>query len=367
MLLNHNKSETLQTLYIFVTIMKQDIYSLIDWSFLYQYLSDESVIIRYYISEMLFHIFQFNQGDKNGISQHLGLTSTNVFSENDTLLLNQIKNDNERLFFTLKETKSKMFFIDSSNTTESTDSQSPSDVKMNESALPTQKYVTVCDVVLPYKETKKEGQQFFIQSKNFYYSPTVRKNMKALALALCNKQPILLQGEGSSGKTSLLYELASLTGNTDMIQMYIDDQMDSKSLLGTYICTDVPGEFKWQPGALTQAVQEGKWVLIEDINKVPFDVITALIPLVEKGVLSIPGRGIDIQVHPSFRLFGTWSIYSRHRINKDAQFTMEGGNESINSFINNHWYKVFVDSLNVYELQEILKKRFPAFNDSIVF
>ena len=191
--------------------------------------------------------------------------------------------------------------------------------------------------------------------------------MKALALALCNKQPILLQGEGSSGKTSLLYELASLTGNTDMIQMYIDDQMDSKSLLGTYICTDVPGEFKWQPGALTQAVQEGKWVLIEDINKVPFDVITALIPLVEKGVLSIPGRGIDIQVHPSFRLFGTWSIYSRHRINKDAQFTMEGGNESINSFINNHWYKVFVDSLNVYELQEILKKRFPAFNDSIVF
>lgn len=49
-------------------------------------------------------------------------------------------------------------------------------------------------------------------------------------------------------------ELAQATDNTDMVRIHLDDQMDSKSLLGAYICTAVPGEFVWQPGPLTQAV-----------------------------------------------------------------------------------------------------------------
>lgn len=40
----------------------------------------------------------------------------------------------------------------------------------------------------------------------------------------------------------------------DMIRIHMDDQMDSKTLLGSYICTDVPGEFRWHPGALTQVI-----------------------------------------------------------------------------------------------------------------
>jgi midasin len=43
--------------------------------------------------------------------------------------------------------------------------------------------------------------------------------------------------------------------------------MDVKTLLGTYVCTDLPGEFKWQPGVLTQAVQAGRWVVIDDIDR----------------------------------------------------------------------------------------------------
>eukprot|EP01089_Gocevia_fonbrunei_P004058 TRINITY_DN14025_c0_g1_i2.p1 TRINITY_DN14025_c0_g1~~TRINITY_DN14025_c0_g1_i2.p1 ORF type:complete len:100 (-),score=24.69 TRINITY_DN14025_c0_g1_i2:207-479(-) len=90
--------------------------------------------------------------------------------------------------------------------------------------------------------------------------------MKALALAVCKGDPILLAGITGSGKSSLIDELAYLTGNLDMIKIHLGDQMDAKVLLGTYICTDVPGEFKWQPGALTQAVQQGKWIVIEDID-----------------------------------------------------------------------------------------------------
>lgn len=38
----------------------------------------------------------------------------------------------------------------------------------------------------------------------------------------------------------------------DIMFIQLDDQMDSKTLLGTYVCREVPGEFEWQPGALTQ-------------------------------------------------------------------------------------------------------------------
>lgn len=34
--------------------------------------------------------------------------------------------------------------------------------------------------------------------------------------------------------------------------VHLDEQMDSKTLVGSYICTEKPGEFKWHPGSLTQ-------------------------------------------------------------------------------------------------------------------
>ena len=51
----------------------------------------------------------------------------------------------------------------------------------------------------------------------------------------------------------MVEELARLTGNLDMVRVHVDDQMDSKSLLGAYVCTSNPEEFVWQPGPLTQA------------------------------------------------------------------------------------------------------------------
>ena len=55
-----------------------------------------------------------------------------------------------------------------------------------------------------------------------------------------------------AGKSALLQELARLTGNLDLMTVHMDDQMDSKTLLGAYVCTTRPGEFVWQPGPLTQ-------------------------------------------------------------------------------------------------------------------
>ena len=110
------------------------------------------------------------------------------------------------------------------------------------------------------------------------------------------------------------------TRNDDAIWIQIDDQMDAKSLVGAYVCTSTPGEFRWQPGPLAevyftilpitvqcarQAVSHGKWLIVEDINVAPPEVLASLIPLLENGRLAIPQRAETLNIRDGFHLIAT--------------------------------------------------------------
>ena len=84
---------------------------------------------------------------------------------------------------------------------------------------------------------------------------SMRNNLKKIALGISSNRVICLQGPVGSGKTSLVEYLAEKTGHIlgdTLIKIQLSDQTDNKMLLGTYQCTDIPGEFVWQPGVLTQ-------------------------------------------------------------------------------------------------------------------
>ena len=132
-----------------------------------------------------------------------------------------------------------------------------------------------------------------------------RRNLEAVALALCQGRPLLLEGPAGSGKSATLEEVAAATGNGDFVTLHLDAQTDSKSLLGSYVVGAAPGEFKWQPGALTQAVSKGLWVVIEDVDLAPFEVLAALVPLLEERRLYVPGRAESVPAAEGFHLFGT--------------------------------------------------------------
>lgn len=70
-------------------------------------------------------------------------------------------------------------------------------------------------------------------------------------------------------------------------------------------CTDVPGEFVWQPGVLTQAVLNGHWLLLEDLDSATQDVCTVLTSLLENNYLSVPGFRDCLRVEPGFQLLMT--------------------------------------------------------------
>ena len=72
----------------------------------------------------------------------------------------------------------------------------------------------------------------------------------------------------------------------------MNDQVDGKSLLGSYSCHEVPGQFTWTNGIITKAVINGDWLLIEDVDQAPPDVLSALEPLIQRRELHILSRGM---------------------------------------------------------------------------
>ena len=139
---------------------------------------------------------------------------------------------------------------------------------------------------------------------DFVLVPSAERNLVAVAYALCQNRPVLLEGPAGCGKSATLREAARRFGRSyednDVVVLHFDAHTDSKSLLGAYVCGASPGEFEWQPGSLTRAVRSGKWVLIEDVDVAPFEVLSALIPLLEERKLYIAGRGETVVHIPDF-------------------------------------------------------------------
>ncbi|RCI15357.1 hypothetical protein L249_6503 [Ophiocordyceps polyrhachis-furcata BCC 54312] len=135
---------------------------------------------------------------------------------------------------------------------------------------------------------------------------TTTKNLQDLASMLREADPILLRGPPGAGKTALVHELAKQLGTyTDMVTLHLNEQTDAKMLIGLYSTNSKPGSFRWRPGVLTTAIKEGRWVLIEDLDRAPTEVLSILLPLIERKELLIPSRGETIRAAQSFRLFAT--------------------------------------------------------------
>jgi midasin len=188
-----------------------------------------------------------------------------------------------------------------------------------------------------------------VPQSTFVYTPTVRQNMSALALALARRMPVWLEGESGSGKTALIHELARLTHN-DIIKVHLGEQTDPKALLGTYVCTEVPGEFRWIAGALTQAVRDGRWIVIEDIDLAPLEVLSVLMPLLEQRKLFVAERGETIAAASGFQMFATRTIEAGSHAPCKADIEAVAG----------LWSKTAIAPLPSAEVVTLLSARFPA-------
>ncbi|XP_037836777.1 midasin isoform X2 [Kryptolebias marmoratus] len=212
--------------------------------------------------------------------------------------------------------------------------------------------VAVCGVVLPRTVPRQPEQ---VDPSDLVLVDSTCHNLRSLALAVASQNPVLLEGPIGCGKTALVAYMAAITGHTkatQFLKVQLGDQTDSKMLLGMYRCTDIPGTFVWQPGTLTQAVSRGQWILLEDIDNAPLDVISVLLPLMENKKLVIPGREDCFDVTPGFQIFATRRVYysgsSWHRpLNSHA------------ALLDKYWTKIHMSDMNRGELKKVLDSRFP--------
>uniref|UniRef100_A0A671LK38 Midasin n=1 Tax=Sinocyclocheilus anshuiensis TaxID=1608454 RepID=A0A671LK38_9TELE len=212
----------------------------------------------------------------------------------------------------------------------------------------TRSVTVVCGVILP-RRTPRQDEQTSLS--NLVLVDSTCQNLRRLAMAVASQKPILLEGPIGCGKTALVEYLAAVTGHIkapDILKVQLGDQTDSKMLLGMYRCTDIPGKFVWQPGSLTQAVSKGYWILLEDIDHAPLDVISVLLPLMENKKLTIPGREDCIQMAPSFQFFATRSGGAWHR-----------PQSSHAALLDKYWSKLQIGNMSREELKQVLMKRYP--------
>lgn len=160
--------------------------------------------------------------------------------------------------------------------------------------------ISICGVLVSNTAGTRKSFEDAVDTENSVHV------LRKLAQNIQNDKPVMLYGRAGSGKTFLINQLAYYMSCLDkIVKIHLGEQTDAKLLLGTYTSGKKPGSFQWRSGVLTTAVKEGKWVLVEDIDKAPTEVLSILLTLLEKRELSIPSRGEVIRAHSGFQLIST--------------------------------------------------------------
>lgn len=158
---------------------------------------------------------------------------------------------------------------------------------------------------------------------------SVIENLKDLVrIVSMSSHPILLQGDTSVGKTSLISYLANLTGNK-CLRINNHEHTDLQEYIGTYSVDDETGQLvfkegkkilwkssKWAlpsqcvivsfAGVLVEAMRHGYWIILDELNLAPSDVLEALNRVLDDNrELYIPETQTMVKANKKFRLFAT--------------------------------------------------------------
>lgn len=194
---------------------------------------------------------------------------------------------------------------------------------------------------------------------SFVTTPTTTRNFHKLAKALLDPNGILLTGASGSGKTLLVTEAAKMLNKLpSMITLHLNEQTDAKNLLGTYTTSSTDGSFIWQAGVLTRAMQEGRWVLVEDIHRAPSEVMGVLLPILEHGQILITNRNEMVRATTGFRILATTTEFA---LGKGSVTTRSHSRLNLRL-----WNIIEVEPLAPSELQMLVSKLFPILESHIL-
>ena len=203
-----------------------------------------------------------------------------------------------------------------------------------------------------------KGRENVAPQLHYIITPSVERNLLNLARATSmHRFPILLQGPTSSGKTSMVEYLAKSTGN-QFVRVNNHEHTDLQEYLGSYASGN-DGRLEFREGVLVQALRNGHWIVLDELNLAPSDVLEALNRLLDDNrELLIPETQEIVRPHPGFMLFATQNPAGLY-----------GGRKRLSRAFRNRFLELHFDDIPEEELEVILQKRSqiaPSFCTQIV-
>ena len=188
------------------------------------------------------------------------------------------------------------------------------------------------------------------EMNEYVLTKSVRKNLSKLAVCLAGGQvarpPVLLEGSTGAGKTSLVSFLAKATRHR-LIRINNHEHTDLQDYFGQYMSMP-DGNLRFQEGPLVTAVRQGHWVLLDELNLAPTEILEALNRLLDDNrELVIPETNEIVKAHPDFILFGTQNPVALEY----------AGRKSLSRAFRNRFIDVQVHELPSDELNIILSRK----------
>ena len=209
-------------------------------------------------------------------------------------------------------------------------------------------------------------QHFWIEKGSLEPNPapryiltrTITKHLKNLArVVVTRRYPALLQGPTASGKTSMVEYLAKVTGHR-FVRINNHEHTDISEYMGSYV-SDESGRLVFREGVLVEAVRNGYWIVLDELNLAPSDVLESLNRLLDDNrELFIPETQEVVKPHPHFALFATQNPPGLY-----------GGRKLLSPAFSNRFLELHFDDLPDEELQEILQRRCdlaPSYSSKLV-
>ena len=133
----------------------------------------------------------------------------------------------------------------------------------------------------------------------YVMTSTVEGSIRDLAAAVAaNVAPVLLQGPTSVGKTTMIEYLAARTGHT-CIRINNHEHTDVQEYVGSYV-TNSQGHLEFRDGLLVDALRRGCWIILDELNLAPSEVLEALNRLLDDNrELYIPETGETVAPAPA--------------------------------------------------------------------